>query len=198
MPPQWTLTLESGRQPGAGRLVPTAPAWQLPGKATYQPRWARGRLPSPLVLPPAPLKCPPAAPGPCGLMLQTSSLQHPGGLLTCASAVGAVGTTWSPGLYWKKGPFGRSSAPAGRQPGSGRVGSLTDLHALQHHVRVGGAGRILIPASGTRPPPGSELGCRQSSPRWSQLSSGRMSLPPEEVSLSGDLAPRLGVRLGDF
>ena len=48
-----------------------------------------------------------------------------------------------------------------KQPGGGRAGSLTDLHALQHNVRVGGAGRILIPVSRTRPPPGSELRCRQ-------------------------------------
>lgn len=36
-------------------------------------------------------------------MLQTfSSLQPPGGLSVCASAVGAVGATGSPGLYWQK------------------------------------------------------------------------------------------------
>ena len=151
------------------------------------------------MLPPAPLKCPPAAPR--ALWADDANLlpaAFPGASLPVPLRWGLWGPHGALGSTGKKGPFGRSSAPAGRQPGSGRVGSLTDLHALQYDVRVGGAGRILTPASGTQPPLGSELRCRQSSPRWSQLSSGRMSLPMEEVSLSGDLVPRMGVRLGDF
>lgn len=80
-------------------------------------------------------------------------------LCLCSGGCGDHREPWA--LLAKKVPFGRSSAPAGRQPGGGRAGSLTDLHALQHNVRVGGAGRILIPVSRTRPPPGSELRCRQ-------------------------------------
>lgn len=101
-----------------------SPGLAAAGEGRVSALMGRGRLPSPLVLLPTPLKCLPAAPGPCGLMLQTfSSLQPPGGLSICASAVGDVGTTGSPGLYWqKRSPLAGVLLQLGGSLGVGRQG----------------------------------------------------------------------------